>query len=85
MSMLAERGATVDVLLTDVVMPEMGGLELAVKAAERLPELPVILMSGYAHNDVDAIGADVLIAGFVTKPFTTESLLKAIREVVPSE
>jgi two-component system cell cycle sensor histidine kinase/response regulator CckA len=77
--LLEEHGPAVDVLLSDVVMPEMGGVELAARAVERLPGLPVVLMSGYAGVDVGPIGRDGGVQGFVQKPFTAEALLAAVR------
>jgi CheY-like chemotaxis protein len=80
LAVLDSGNTRVDVLLSDVVMPEMGGVELATQATERLPELRVILMSGYTDTDLGAIGQGGLVDGFVAKPFTTESLLEAVRD-----
>jgi PAS domain S-box-containing protein len=82
---LAEAGATVDLLLSDVVMPEMGGVELAARAAEMIPGLPVVLMSGYTDNDLSPINEEGIVAGFVSKPFRAETLLEAVRAAVRSE
>jgi PAS domain S-box-containing protein len=81
---LDECDARVDVLLSDVVMPEMGGLELAARVAERLPGVRVVLMSGYADADLGAIGQDGMVDGFVAKPFTAESLLETMHQVARS-
>jgi PAS domain S-box-containing protein len=81
---LDEHGAGVDVLLSDVVMPEMGGVELAARVAERLPGVRVVLMSGYADADLGAIGQDGMVDGFVAKPFTAESLLETLQQVARS-
>jgi two-component system cell cycle sensor histidine kinase/response regulator CckA len=78
--LLAQDGEPVDVLLSDVVMPVMGGVELASSAAARWPALRVVLMSGYADTDVGAIGQHGVAQGFVAKPFTAESLLGAVRD-----
>ncbi|HEX6964672.1 MAG TPA: PAS domain S-box protein [Gemmatimonadaceae bacterium] len=79
---LEATDARVDVLLSDVVMPEMGGVELAALATARVPDLRVVLMSGYADTDVGVIGKDGVVAAFVAKPFTAESLVETVREVV---
>ena len=81
---LARAGATVDVLLSDVVMPEMGGVELAARATEMLPGLPVVLMSGYTDKDLGPIDEEAVFAGFVKKPFTADSLLEAVKAAVRS-
>lgn len=81
---LAQAGATVDLLLSDVAMPEMGGVELAARAAEMIPGLPVVLMSGYADNDLGPINEEGVVAGFIAKPFTAEALLETVRAAVRS-
>jgi two-component system cell cycle sensor histidine kinase/response regulator CckA len=70
----------VDLLLTDVVMPQMNGLELADVLAERWPGLSVIYTSG--HADVSIIGPGAGLAGavFVPKPFSLEDLARATRD-----
>jgi PAS domain S-box-containing protein len=82
--LVEEHGASIDVLLSDVVMPEMGGLALAARAVERVPGLPVVLMSGYADADVGPIGQGGLVHGFVPKPFTAEALLDAVNRAARS-
>jgi two-component system cell cycle sensor histidine kinase/response regulator CckA len=81
LAVLAHADAPVDLLLTDMVMPEMGGLELAARAAERAPNVRIILMSGYTDADVGTIGRGERVEGFLSKPFTAESLLEAVRSL----
>jgi PAS domain S-box-containing protein len=79
---LFEQNASIDVLLTDVVMPGTSGPELTRQLVERRPALKVIYMSGYT---VDAIvHHGVLDPGiaFLHKPFTSETLGRKIREVL---
>jgi CheY-like chemotaxis protein len=79
LSVLADAGPTVDVLLSDVAMPEMGGLELAALAVARTPGLRVLLMSGFSEARVGTMGPDRLVSGFIAKPFTAEALLDAVQ------
>jgi CheY-like chemotaxis protein len=81
---LAEAAETVDVLLSDVAMPEMGGVELARLAAERSPGIRIVLMSGYANADVGTIGNGGVVHRFLAKPFTVPALLDTLREVIAS-
>jgi signal transduction histidine kinase len=78
---LAEPGASaIQLVLSDVAMPEMGGRELALHVARVHPSVRVILMSGYAP---DAIDGQLLIGsslGFLQKPFPTRDLLSKIEE-----
>jgi PAS domain S-box-containing protein len=73
-----EGWGEVDVLVTDVVMPGMTGHELAQQAAELVPGLPVVFMSGHTEDVVLLDGAREREIAFVQKPFTRESLLGAV-------
>jgi two-component system, cell cycle response regulator CpdR len=66
---IAERG-DFDLLLTDIKMPVMDGIALALAAARDYPELVILLMTGYADQRERAQGLDALIHGVVSKPFT---------------
>jgi two-component system cell cycle sensor histidine kinase/response regulator CckA len=81
LTVLAHADTPVDLLLTDMVMPEMGGLELAARAVERAPNIRIILMSGYTDADVGPIGRGERVEGFLPKPVTAESLLDAVRSL----
>jgi signal transduction histidine kinase/ActR/RegA family two-component response regulator len=72
----------VSLLVTDVVMPHMGGPELARSLRARRPTLPVLLVSGYSETGIpqDLIQTPGTI--FVEKPFTTEALLGAVRRLL---
>ena len=70
--------APVDVLVTDVVMPGMTGHELAKRAAELTPGLPVVFMSGHTEDVVLLDGAREREIAFVQKPFTRDTLLAAV-------
>lgn len=72
---LLERGQKIALLFSDVVMPEMSGRELAARVRQRIPDMKVLLTSGYAP-DAPAEEADDNI---LTKPFDIASLAVAIR------
>jgi len=81
LSKLTKRG--VDLLLTDVLMPGMNGVELAEAVRERTPGLPVVFMSGYTD---DVIGPSTKLRGrFLAKPFAPADLLAAVRAVLDGE
>jgi PAS domain S-box-containing protein len=73
-----------DVLLTDVIMPEMSGRRLAEIVHEAAPALPVLYMSGYSNG---LLGTTHVLDGgiaFIEKPFTAHDLLHKIAEVLSS-
>ena len=69
----------IDLLVTDVVMPGMGGGELARTLRERRPDLPVLFISGYADPEVTSRGVDRSEDTVLNKPFTGDELLRRVR------
>jgi two-component system cell cycle sensor histidine kinase/response regulator CckA len=72
----------IHLLVTDVVMPEMGGLELVQRLAEIRPSTRVIYMSGYAEGDKLQPGIRDSDVPFLQKPFSGESLILRVREAL---
>lgn len=71
-----EDGLRVDVLLTDVVMPGMSGVELAERVLRRRPQVKLLFMSGYPAETTGRHGLEVDAAHFMGKPFSPEELLR---------
>ena len=69
-------------LITDVVMPEMSGPELVVAVRESRPDVKVLLMSGYAYDELAA--DDELRGALLSKPFTEPELLEVVRSLLRS-
>lgn len=81
--LLWEReGNAVDVVLTDVVMPAMGGAELARTLRERRPDLRVVFMSGYTQGTLELSSMDETATRFLPKPFTADQLVGTLRELI---
>jgi len=76
-----ERGAF-ELLLTDIRMPVMDGIALALAAARDYPELMILLMTGYADQRERAHGLDALIHDVITKPFSLADIRKAVAEAL---
>jgi PAS domain S-box-containing protein len=77
---LSEDGAGVRLVITDVVMPGMGGRELAERLAQLRPELPVLFTSGYTDGEILRRGLLQPGAVFVQKPFAPDSIVRIVRE-----
>ena len=76
-----ERGRF-DMLLADIVMPEMDGIALALKLSKDHPDLPILLMTGYAAERQRAHNLDALIHDVISKPFTLRQICDAAEEVL---
>lgn len=70
------------VLITDIVMPQMDGITLALKAAALQPELKIILISGYAQERMRAHNIDALAQRIIAKPFTMQQIADAVYGVL---
>ena len=72
----------VDLVLSDLVMPGMTGIELR-HAVERIdPTIPLLLMSGYSHEAITRLASREVLGPLIEKPFTVERLLRKIEEVL---
>ncbi|MDB5102619.1 MAG: hypothetical protein JWP91_308 [Fibrobacteres bacterium] len=78
----SDPGLTIDLLLTDVIMSHMGGRELAQKLMKSRPGIKVMYMSGYTDDAIVQHGVLESTAYFIQKPFSPQSLLLKIREVL---
>ncbi len=82
LAMSANELGTIDMLITDVVMPSMSGPELAEQLLTRLPELRILFMSGYNEERVQNRGPFSSKAAFVRKPFTADALTSLVQDVL---
>jgi len=73
----------IDLLITDLVMPGMNGIELSRKFHDSHPGVPVLFMSGYAEDAVEHLGHMADHQAFLQKPITPTSLSRKVREMFP--
>ncbi|HEY1746551.1 MAG TPA: response regulator [Xanthobacteraceae bacterium] len=82
LDLLVGEDASFDLLLTDVRMPVMDGIALALSAARERPELAILLMTGYADQRERAHNIEPLIHDVIPKPFSVAELRAAVQEAL---
>jgi two-component system cell cycle sensor histidine kinase/response regulator CckA len=76
---------TIDLMITDVVMPQMGGAKLVAALASDRPDMKVLFVSGYAETTFQRHGEIDVTTRFLQKPFSLKTLARKIREVLDVE
>src|SRR5215469_9526998 len=85
MELAAQHKGTIDLLVTDMVMPGMTGQELAVRLQSDYPGLAVVFMSGYSeHAATEMANADPSVR-LMTKPFSRVAMLRTVREILQGQ
>ena len=82
LALVEENPGSIHLVVSDVVMPEVGGRELAARLIVLDPTLPVLYMSGYTGEDVVQRGLMDADAPFQQKPFTPDGLARSVRELL---
>jgi two-component system cell cycle sensor histidine kinase/response regulator CckA len=85
LSIASSHATPIDLLLTDVVMPDMGGSQLAERMLTLQPNIQVLFMSGYPDNVMRTKGRFGAGARILQKPFTRRDLLRSIEEAVAAQ
>jgi DNA-binding NtrC family response regulator len=68
----------IDLVLTDIKMPEMDGLELAAEVHQSHPQVPIVVMTGYPSVDTAVVALRTKVADYVVKPFNINRLFKTL-------
>jgi CheY-like chemotaxis protein len=84
MALERHRGA-VHLVVTDIVMPEMGGRELADRLRADRPELKILFISGYTNDEIVRRGVSESDMDFIQKPFSSDDFLRRVREMLDGE
>lgn len=82
LDVIARDDGSFDLLLTDIRMPIMDGIALALAAARDYPTLTILLMTGYADQRERAHGLDAIIHDVIAKPFSVTTLRGAVTEAL---
>lgn len=78
LDILTENDGTFDLLLTDIKMPIMDGIALALSAARDFPALTILLMTGFADQRERASGLNAIVHDVITKPFSVADIRAAV-------
>lgn len=84
LDLLHGAASDVDLVLSDIQMPVMDGIALALNVARERPELALMLMTGYAHQRERAYGIEAIVCDVVEKPFTLAEICVRVRDALGS-
>ena len=82
LDILTREQGRFDLLLTDIQMPVMDGIALALATARDFPDLKILLMTGYADQRERAAGLNAIVHDVVTKPFTVADIRTAVADAL---
>jgi CheY-like chemotaxis protein len=82
LDILSQESGAFDLLLTDIKMPIMDGIALALAAARDFPKLTILLMTGFADQRERASGLNAIVHGVITKPFSVADIRKAVADAL---
>jgi two-component system cell cycle response regulator CpdR len=82
LDIIAREDGAFELLLTDIRMPVMDGIALALAAARDHPDIAILLMTGYADQRERAFGLEELIHDVVTKPFSLAAIRAAVNDAL---
>jgi two-component system, cell cycle sensor histidine kinase and response regulator CckA len=82
LDLLRKYASKINLMVTDVVMPDMNGVALAERARAQLPKLKMLYASGYRDGELRRLGMPDLGLAFLQKPFTTFDLATKVRETL---
>ena len=84
LEILTRENGAIDLLLTDIQMPVMDGVALALAAARDYPRLIILLMTGFADQRERASGLDAIVHDVITKPFAVADIRTAVADALAS-
>ena len=84
LDILSSAGASFDLLLTDIQMPIMDGIALALTAARDFSQVTILLMTGYAEQRERASGLNAIAHDVISKPFSVADIRTAVADALAS-
>jgi two-component system cell cycle sensor histidine kinase/response regulator CckA len=84
LAIVKSESRNIDLLLSDMLLPELSGFDLAQQTLELKPEMKVLFMTGYVEGDIVQRSISELGASFLDKPFQPNTLLTRVQEAISS-
>ena len=84
LNMLQNKSLNIELIITDLIMPEMNGKELAIEVEKIMPDTQILFTSGYTEDHIADSGSLEKGINFLQKPYTMQALAKKVREVLDS-
>jgi CheY-like chemotaxis protein len=85
LDILTRENGSFDLLLTDIQMPIMDGIALALSAARDFPQLTILLMTGFAHQRERASNLSAIAHDVITKPFSVADIRTAVADALAAK
>jgi CheY-like chemotaxis protein len=85
LEIITDNDGAFDLLLTDIKMPVMDGIALALAVARDYPQLTILLMTGFADQRERASGLEAIVHDVVTKPFAVADIRTAVADALASK
>jgi CheY-like chemotaxis protein len=85
LEILTDEDGAFDLLLTDIKMPVMDGIALALTVARDFPDLTILLMTGFADQRERAHGLNAIVHDVVTKPFSVADIRTAVADALAAK
>ena len=82
MEFIHKNKTKIDLVITDLIMPEMNGKELAIEVAKSIPNAEILFTSGYTEDHIVNSGSLERGINFLQKPYSIQTLAKKVREVL---
>ncbi|MCX7957757.1 MAG: PAS domain S-box protein [Deltaproteobacteria bacterium] len=82
LDLISETGEKIDLLLSDIIMPQTNGVELSKTLLTKIPDIKILLMSGYTEDTLSGLNISQSSINLIQKPFDSVALRKKIREVL---
>ena len=84
-TLLRDHPGTIDLLLTDVVLPELSGPEVAFEGAKLRPRMKILFTSGYAHDTPGFKPETLPASAFLPKPYSSAGLARSVRALLDDD